>query len=1119
MKSTICLLTAAMLHVHGTGLSQTVSFSARQASLQQVFTTVKKQTGYVVFGNASLLETAHTASIDVQNMPLPDFLQLVMKDQPLNFRIADKNIIISEKTTTPSAHSVNNTEAALPPDSIRGVIFTMQGTPLPGASIRIKGTTIGTVTDTRGHFSLKQLPDNALLVISMMGYDPMEVRISKRNDGYAAAAVNDKQTGSLKVNTGQFTITVKLQEAVGQLKENVVTGYFVKSRESFTGAERTLSGQEIRQIGTGNVLQSISLLDAAVSLKESVNFGSDPNRVPEITIRGENSFDLRNSADDGKTNPNSPLFMLDGVEVNAERIYDLDMNRIENLTILKDASATALYGSRGANGVIVIRTIRPQAGEIRVTLNANYMVSAPDLRDYNLMDAREKLTYEKRAGLWTDKLKNYDTQMELDRKYNEKEKEILRGVNTYWLSKPLRTSINQRYNLYFEGGDKHFRYGITLRSENDRGVMKGSERKKTGIGITFNYDIGQTFLVRNDLFVDEVTGSNSPYGNFDIFAKENPHDRIYDENGNYILKLSSGRDNPLINATLPQKDFNRYVAIQDNFSIDWRMTPALRLQGRAGLTKQLEKTEFYRSPFSSEYATVKEPEKKGEYRTLHSESLNVDGNVTLAYNKVLGKHVLNTGVGANLLTNFKNGSGFAATGFLNDDMTFVEYAAQFKENSKPTGIFDKSRMIGFFANLNYGYDNRYFIDASYRTDGSSKFGRDARFAPFWAVGFAWNVNREAFWGASSSLLKIRGSAGSTGTINFSSNQALTAYRYSQSSEYNGNLGARLMGFGNSSLRWQNTLSYNIGADLTLFKNFLQVNVDGYIKLTDNLLLPIDVAPSTGFTSYVENMGQMKNSGIDARIRMNLIRDRKHNLNWSVTLAALSNQNKIQKLSNALEVMNTEANKAENVKGPQPLRTYEVGRSQSALMVVRSAGIDPATGNEIYIKRNGEYTFDYDYRDKVVVGDTRATVEGNFSSNLNWNGLNLLAVFSYRVGGKIFNSTLKTSVEGANPLFNADRRVLYDRWQEPGSTAKFKRIDDTSESYQTDRYVQDNNQLSLSSLSLTYDLPRGTAKKMRAERVRLQLSSTELIRFSTVKAERGTLYPYAQTFNGGFNVTF
>lgn len=1120
MKLTIFLLTVAVFNLHASGVSQTITFSGKDVPLQKVFNAVKRQTGYMVFGNAELLKSAKPVTLNVQEMPLAEFLKSILATQPLTYRIADKTIILSEKKSIERDVRSLVPEMPAPGDSLSGVINGVSGAPLASASVRVKGASLGTTTDAMGRFLLSNVPDNAVLQISMVGFEPIEIKLRKNSGGYSAAVVNKAQADLLNANTsGRLFLNIKMKESVGVLDENVVTGYFTKSRESFTGAERTLKGDEIRRVGTANVLQTLSLLDPAVSLKESINFGSDPNRVPDLTIRGENSLDLRGAADDGKSNPNAPLFILDGVEVSAERVYDLDMNRIDNLTILKDASATALYGSRGANGVIVIRTIRPKPGEIRVSFNANTIVSTPDLRDYNLMNAAEKLQYEKLAGVWTDPLGNYDGQLDLDIKYNEKNKEVLRGVNTYWLSKPLRTSVNQRYNLYFEGGDKNFRYGISLRKEDDRGVMIGSDRNKHGIGIVFNYDLGQNFLVRNDLLVDEVKGNNSPYGSFSTYARQNPHDRIYDDKGDYILRFSNNSFNPLINATLPQKDFTKYIAIQDNFSIDWRIIPALRMQGRISLTKQVDKAHKFRSPFSSEFATEVDPKKKGSFYVMNSEQLNMDGNFTLSYNKIINKSVFNLGVGANMLTTFKDGEGFTATGFLNDEMTFVEYAAQFQENSKPVGVNDKSRLVGFFGNLNYGFDNKYYVDASFRTDGSSKFGRDSRFAPFWAVGFAWNAHKESFWGANKNTLKVRGSAGSTGSVNFASGQAITTYRYSQESDYNGNLGAKLMGYGNSSLKWQNTLAYNIGADLTFFKNFLQVNIDGYIKLTDNLLLPIDVRPSTGFTSYVENMGQMKNSGVDVRLRFNLINDRKRDLSWNVTLAAVSNKNKIQKLSNALEAMNAEANKLENSKGAVPLRTFEVGRSQSALMVVRSAGIDPATGNEIFIKRNGEYTFDYDYRDKVVIGDTRATVEGNLSSNLNWKGFNLFAIFSYRVGGKIFNSTLKANVEGANPQFNADRRVLYDRWTTPGSTAKYKRIDDRSDSYQTSRFVQDNDLISLSALSLTYDLPKSITQRARAERVRLLLSTTEVFRISTVKAERGTSYPFAQTINAGLNVTF
>ena len=1091
MKLTSIFILVSFLHVNASSFSQTVTIKGNNLTLKQVFKQVTEQTGYGFLYNPKLLNANTRIQLDLKNEPLKDALAVCLNGQSLNYSIVDKTILLSPMI---SGESLRNA-SRVAPFQVKGKVTNEKGEPLVGATVQVKNSKIAAKTIDKGAFELS-IPDSTrILVVSYIGYETQEV-LPKRN------------------------MLIRLASKAAGLNEVVVsTGYFTKSKESFTGAELTVKGEDLRKIGYGNVLQTLSAYDPSIQMKESIDFGSDPNRVPDLTIRGENSFDLRGSADDGKSNPNAPLFILDGVQVGAERVYDLDMNRIDNITILKDAAATALYGSRGANGVVVIRTIRPKAGQIKISLNTNFMVSTPDLSDYNLMNSSEKLQYEKLAGVWKDPVNSYDGQMDLDIKYNEKMKDVLRGVDTYWLSKPLTTAVNQRYNLYLEGGDQNFRYGISLRTEDDKGVMKGSSRNKTGMGVVFNYDIGDNFFVRNDLLIDEVKGNNSPYGTFADFARQNPHDRIFHEDGNYNLRLSSGDYNPLINATLPQKDFNKYTSIQDNLSLDWRIVPELRLQGRVSLTKRMDKSELYRSPSSSEFATEPLKEKKGKFNTLHTEQMSVDGNMTLAYIKVFDKSVVNFGVGTNVMSDSKEGTGFTATGFLNDNMTFVEYAAQFQENSKPRGIFDKSRMIGLFANLNYGYDNRYFLDASYRTDGSSKFGRDSRFAPFWAVGLAWNVNREAFWGDNVNTLKVRGSAGSTGTVNFASSQALTTYRYSQNSDYNGVLGAQLMGFGNSSLRWQNTLSYNMGLDMTFFKNFLQLNIDGYVKLTDNLLLPIDVAPSTGFASYVENMGQMKNTGVDFRLRFNVIRNREKDLNWNITVAAITNKNKIQKLSNALEVMNAEANKLENVQGAQPYRTYEVGRSQSALMVVRSAGIDPATGNEIFITRNGEYTFDYDYRDKALAGDTKPTFEGNLGSNLNWKGFNLYTLFLYRVGGKIFNSTLKSKVEDANPLLNADRRVLSDRWKNPGDNAKYKRINDTKVSYQTTRFVQDNNSFSLGSLSLTYDLPTDFTKKMRADRIRVIFSSTDLFRFGSVKAERGTTYPYAQTYNAGLNVSF
>lgn len=844
--------------------------------------------------------------------------------------------------------------------------------------------------------------------------------------------------------------------------------------------------------------------------------------MPEITVRGEKGFDLRENADDSRTNPNAPLYIMDGIEVTATTVYDMDMNRIASFSILKDAAATSLYGSRGANGVILITTKRPDPGKIRVTVNANYNISVPDLRSYNLMDAREKLEYERLAGLYTNKYGNREEQTLLDIKYNKILSEIERGVNTYWLSQPLTTSLNQRYSAFLEGGDDHFRYGLNLKYDNDKGVMKESGRLKYGISAYFSYEIAKKLVARNDITIDDVKATDSPYGSFSDYTSLNPYERIYDaETGEMRRQFTSnGRTirNVLVNSLLPNKSFNKYTQIRDNFQVQWWATSHLMFKGNIAITKQLNRSENYLSPESVNFEGVTDAARKGSYTVNNGTDIDVEGNLTANYNtNLFDKLAVSVGVGSELITTRSESDGYTATGFLNDKLIYPSYALQFKQGSTPSGSLDRAKSIGFFGNANFNWDNRYILDFTYRTDGSSRFGRESRFAPFWAVGAAWNVNREKFW-TQSGYMKIRGSVGSTGSTNFSADQALTRFVYSNNSEYNGIYGAVINAYGNPALKWQNVMKYNIGLDMSILKNIITLNFDAYLERTENLLLNIDVAPSTGFTSYTENMGSMDNKGFEARLRFNILNNYKKDLNWNVTLSTSHEKNKIRKISNAMKAMNEEALKLKNNTGGSVFRMYEEGRSQTALMLVRSAGIDPATGNEIYIKRDGSLTFDYDPNDRVEVGDTYPKFKGYFNSNLTWKGLNLYMNFSYEMGAKQYNSTLAQKVEGADPYRNADRRVLYDRWKQPGDVSMFRRIDDTSSVYQSTRLMQKNNFLNMSSLSISYDIPRKYIQRSAIERCKFIFSMTDLFRISTIKQERGTSYPFARTMSLGFNIT-
>ena len=1089
MKLMTLLLVLQTFQVTAKGYSQeNITLKMKNVTFAEVVKEIERQSKVTFLYNHDYVRELDRLNPDYSNLNLQEVLDHILTGTNLEYKLIDNTVVITAKQGQDQFEQEIQT--------IKGKVVDVQGHTLPGVTVVIKGTNLGVATDMDGGFSI-QVPRGkaVVLVCTFVGMRKKEVNY-----------VEGKE------------LTIVMEEEAAEMDEVIVTGYFQKSKESFTGSEVTINTEELKKVGALNMIQALNAFDPSIRLNESLTQGSNPNVIPDITIRGENGFDLRANADDATTNPNAPLYILDGVEVSAERIYDMDLNRVESTTILKDASATALYGSRGANGVIVITTIRPKAGQIRINLNANYNVSIPDLRDYNLMNAAEKLEYERRAGVYTDPV--YSEQVRLEELYNSRLEEVKRGVDTYWLSQPLTTSLNQRYSLNFEGGDQYFRYGVDLRYDTDKGVMKKSGRDRLGINLTFNYNIGSSFFIRNDLSVDNVKAKNSPYNEFSLYANQNPYDRIYDENGEFVEKLSSGDWNPLVSANLPKRNTSTYTSVQDNFNIDWRIIPALRLQGRFSYTRQFDRRDLFKSPESLDYSTETDPKKKGSYYLVNSRSDRFDGNLTLAYNKTIDKHMLNVGVGSNIMQSETEGESFTGVGFINPDMIFIGAANAFQENTSPQGTYDKSRLVGFFTNVNYGYGNRYFLDFSFRSDGSSKFGRNSRFAPFWSLGVAWNVHNESFWHAhEKNALKLRASVGSTGTTNFSSTQALTTYLYDFSREYNGNFGVSLAGYGNPDLKWQTTLAYNVGVDFTFLRGLVVFNGDFYIKNTRSLLLPVTVAPSTGFIDYVENIGKLRNTGVEARLRFNLIQDAVKDLRWNVTLSAFHNRSKITQLSNQLETINQYANDDRANQGTVVYRQFEAGRSQTALMVVRSGGIDPATGNEIYIKRNGEMTFEYNHNDKIECGDMKPKIEGNVNTNLNWKGFNLYMLFKYQYGGKIYNATLASKVEGANPLKNADKRVLYDRWKEPGDHAKFRRIDDTSAPYQTTRLVFDNNLLALQSVSLSYELPRKISQKMYMERVKLLLSSTDLFRLSSVKQERGTSYPFARTFSIGLNVTF
>ena len=468
--------------------------------------------------------------------------------------------------------------------------------------------------------------------------------------------------------------------------------------------------------------------------------------------------------------------------------------------------------------------------------------------------------------------------------------------------------------------------------------------------------------------------------------------------------------------------------------------------------------------------------------------------------------------------NDNNSHGFIMTGFPDDRYSDPAFAIQYKKETKPSSSESKSRAIGFFANGNYSYDDRYFADVSVRIDGSSKFGADKKYAPFWSAGAGWNVHNEKFFKHTKiSMLKLRYSYGVTGNQEFSAYQAKTMFQFNTDRLYNSGISAALMGYGNPDLEWQNQYQSNYGFDFGYAKDRIRLQFNYYQKKTEGMLTSVSVAPSLGLPSntFTSNLGKIQNKGVEVNLNAVLIRDQGKDFEWSVMLQAAHNKNKIMEISTALKNINEKNNQDKTT----PAAVYEEGESMSAIKAVPSLGIDPTTGQELFMKKDGTITYTWDATDKVICGDSEPKVFGNVGTNLYWKGWNLNMVFKYDLGADYYNSTLAERVEGANPRYNADRRVLNNRWKEPGQHALYKNIKEYTTTYISSRFVQKENTLQLTSLSLSYDLNREWIRKFGLNTMRLSFYMNDVFRASTVKNERGLDYPFQRSFVFGLNIGF
>ena len=911
---------------------------------------------------------------------------------------------------------------------------------------------------------------------------------------------------------------IELVEDANLLSDVVVTGFVTKNKETFTGSVTEVSGVELKQVSGTNLISAISALTPGMAMVQNTSQGSNPNHTPELVLRGMSSF-----SNSGQQ-VNQPTIILDGTEITMQDLYDLDINEIEKITVLKDASATALYGSKAANGVIVITRKPILESTLRVQYNFTGNVQFPMLGDYDVLSAREKLEYERLAGLYDAKgainpATGLPLQYEYDELYNQRYKTIAAGQNSDWLSQPARTAFSHDHSLRVYGGASNLRYELTGRYGDTKGVMKDDYRKRTSIGFKLDYIIGNSVTISNRTTYQEIAVKNSPYGSFSQYVRMNPYDRIFNADGTPNTNLSWDIDNPLYEATLGSFSKSGERSLSNSTDFRWDINDMFLLTGHFNIASEMGSSDIFTSPKSRAYKDIADLSKKGQYTKGTTRGTSYNANVVGTFNKFF-KDLSLVSLSAGWEINHAESSSETtqAIGFYNDHLSYIGNAAGYPTDSKPYGTQAETADVGFFTTGNFSWRNRYFMDATWRTTGSSQFGENNRFGHFWSGGLGWNVMNEPFMKKikkNFDIFKVRGSMGYTGKVSFSPFQAMTMYKYLNDYEYKNGIGAIPVTIGNVDLTWERTMTYNVGVDLSMFDRRLNFAFDAYIRNTTDLLLDKAKAPSTGVTTAKSNLGEMQNRGIEFQIDGYIFRT--NDFYWRLAATGYMNRNKITKINKALEEINKE-NQENAGFYLAPLPQYAEGESVTALKLVRSGGIDPATGKEVYIKRNGERTFVYDPADKVYIGDTEPEFAGTFSTNLYWKGFSLYALFNFRMGAWVYNTTRASKVEGADPHYNADQRVFDDRWKNPGDLALYKDIADTSRPQQTDRFAEEENTLSLGSLNLSYEFNDKLCKRMRLRNLRLGVNFTDILRLSTVKIERGTDYLYSQGFELYLSVT-
>lgn len=897
------------------------------------------------------------------------------------------------------------------------VIDATTGEPVIGVNVLVKGTTNGTITDIDGKYELNA-PAGAILQISFIGYKTVEI-----------AATTSEQT-------------IKLHEDTETLDEVVVVGYGVQKKESLTGAMSTLKENRLKDVTTPTVE---NMLNGKVSGVYVAPGSGQPGSNGAVQIRGRATLS-------GST---SPLWVIDGVIV-GEDPGVLNPSDIENMTILKDAASTAIYGSQGANGVIIVTTKMGKSEKMKINASVKLGVSTMTNGKMEVMNGAELYDY----------YASFPNQEDI--KFSRWNPE-LRNANFDWGELASQAGFTQDYNISLSGGNEKMSSYFSLGYYSEEGTVKGYKYDRYSFRYRSNYKPFSWLTIKPN-----ISGSmkNTDDSQYDYTAKYTmfPWDSPYDEDGNLVPDRYSGWVDSSDLNYLNSISYGNHTArktyeFSGNFDFDIKITDWLTFTS----VNNYRWTGYFQSTYTDP-RTDSASGVQGRVEEEQTNNIQRYTNQYLTFNKMFGKHSVQALLAYEFMDTSAKVINAKGTGIVSGFEVLDATATPEEVGGNLTEWAKQS----VFAKANYTYDNRYLAEVSLRRDGASNFGDDKKYGNFFSISAGWNINREKWFKADwVDVLKLRASYGSVGNIPYSKYPQYGLY--SVSSNYNGIPAILISQVGNKDLTWEQTYTAGVGIDANFFNNRLRFVFDYYNKYTSNILYQVPVSGLTGITSRWQNVGEMRNSGIEITIGGDIIRTK--DWLWSLDLNMGYNKNKLEKLYGDdpnMMIIGGGGNDT-SIAGAAE-KVLKVGYSTDRYYLREWAGVDPKNGAPLWYKNDGsgETTSNYSEAKQVMTEATSPKLFGGFNTSLTWKNIDLNASFGFSLGGKIYNySRQEYDSDGAYTDRNQMKLIDgWSRWEKEGDIATHPAAsygNKSNSNKASTRYLEDGDYLKLRSLSIGYNL--------------------------------------------------